>query len=122
MQAGWRTSRSDHALALGRGGSNQSAPASESNVVEHSRRTAGQRHPGWSSMGRQCRRRRSKPLAGIPDAHQLLRALSLINAGLLIFNLLPIYPLDGGQILHSLLWFVMGRATSLMAASVFGFF
>src|SRR5947209_8193035 len=33
---------------------------------------------------------------------------------------LPIYPLDGGQILHSLLWFVMGRARSLMVATVLG--
>jgi DNA-directed RNA polymerase subunit RPC12/RpoP len=29
--------------------------------------------------------------------------------------------LDGGQILRSLLWFVLGRATSLMVASVVGF-
>ena len=41
-----------------------------------------------------------------------------INAGLLIFNMLPIYPLDGGQILRSLLWFVIGRAKSLTVASV----
>jgi hypothetical protein len=50
-----------------------------------------------------------------------LRALWFINLGLLIFNLLPVYPLDGGQILRSLLWFVVGRARSLMAAVVIGF-
>ena len=50
-----------------------------------------------------------------------LRTLWFINLGLLIFNLLPIYPLDGGQILRSLLWFVVGRARSLMAATVIGF-
>ena len=57
----------------------------------------------------------------IPNAHPLLHALSSINLGLLIFNLLPIYPLDGGQILRSLLWFPLGRARSLMAATVIGF-
>jgi Zn-dependent protease len=36
-----------------------------------------------------------------PNAHAFLRALWFINLGLLIFNLLPIYPLDGGQILRS---------------------
>ena len=57
----------------------------------------------------------------MPNALLLLRAVALINLGLLIFNMLPIYPLDGGQILRSLLWFVMGRARSLMAATVIGF-
>ena len=57
----------------------------------------------------------------VPDAHAFLRALWFINLGLLIFNLLPVYPLDGGQILRSLLWFVVGRAHSLMAAVVIGF-
>ena len=56
-----------------------------------------------------------------PDAFQLLRSLWAVNIGLLIFNLLPIYPLDGGQILRSLLWFVAGRARSLMIAVVVGF-
>jgi len=56
-----------------------------------------------------------------PNLHALMRALWYINFGLLIFNLLPIYPLDGGQILRSLLWFVLGRARSLMAATVVGF-
>jgi len=57
-----------------------------------------------------------------PDAHKLLWFLTWrIDLGLLIFNMLPIYPLDGGQILRSLLWFVMGRGRSLMVATVFGF-
>jgi Zn-dependent protease len=59
-------------------------------------------------------------LAASPDLHALLRAIWEINLGLLIFNILPIYPLDGGQILRSLLWFVLGRARSLMAAAVIG--
>ncbi len=57
-----------------------------------------------------------------PDAHELLWVLTWrIDLGLLIFNILPIYPLDGGQILRSLLWFVLGRARSLMVATVLGF-
>src|SRR5437660_11604709 len=57
----------------------------------------------------------------MPNAHALLRAVWVINLGLLIFNMLHIYPLDGGQILRSLLWFVMGRARSLTAAVTVGF-
>jgi Zn-dependent protease len=55
-----------------------------------------------------------------PNFFLLLRTVAFINLGLLIFNILPIYPLDGGQILRSLLWFVMGRARSLMAVTVIG--
>jgi Zn-dependent protease len=65
---------------------------------------------------------RSSGLAlAMPNAHMLLRTVWAINLGLLIFNMLPIYPLDGGQILRSLLWFVVGRARSLMAATIIGF-
>jgi Zn-dependent protease len=59
--------------------------------------------------------------ATIPDVNAFLRAVAVMNLGLLIFNLLPIYPLDGGQILRSLLWFVLGRARSLTVATVIGF-
>jgi len=56
-----------------------------------------------------------------PSFHSFLRAVATINVGLLLFNILPIYPLDGGKILWSLLWFVLGRARSLMAATIIGF-
>jgi Zn-dependent protease len=55
------------------------------------------------------------------DVYMLVRAIFYINIGLLMFNLLPIYPLDGGQIVRALLWFVLGRARSLMVATVLGF-
>ena len=55
-----------------------------------------------------------------PDLVHYLLSIAVINIGLLIFNLLPIYPLDGGQILQSLLWFLIGQARSLMAAGILG--
>ena len=55
-----------------------------------------------------------------PDFVHFLLSITVINIGLLIFNLLPIYPLDGGQILQALLWFVIGRARSLMVSGIFG--
>jgi Zn-dependent protease len=57
----------------------------------------------------------------LPDLYVLLRSVWFINIALLVFNILPIYPLDGGQILRSLLWFVIGRARSLMVATTLGF-
>jgi Zn-dependent protease len=56
----------------------------------------------------------------MPNAYALIEGVSWINMGLLIFNILPIYPLDGGQILRSLLWFPLGRARSLMVATILG--
>ena len=49
----------------------------------------------------------------IPNTYAMLLAIRRINFGLLIFNLMPVYPLDGGQILRSLLWFIFGRDSRL---------
>ena len=57
----------------------------------------------------------------MPDVYTLLGTLSWINLGLLVFNMLPVYPLDGGQILRSLLWFPLGRARSMTVSVVIGF-
>lgn len=55
-----------------------------------------------------------------PDAARYLSSVAMINAALLFFNMLPIYPLDGGQVMQALLWFVVGRAWSLLLASLVG--
>jgi len=55
-----------------------------------------------------------------PDVYIFLQSVFIIDVRLLLFNILPIYPLDGGQILRSLLWFVMSRAQSLLVATVIG--
>ncbi len=57
----------------------------------------------------------------LPDLYRFVWAIFWIDVGLFAFNILPIYPLDGGQILRSLLWFGLGRARSLAAATVVGF-
>jgi stage IV sporulation protein FB len=43
-----------------------------------------------------------------------------INYRLLLLNLLPIFPLDGGQILHTVLWPMVGHFRSLMIETSVG--
>jgi Zn-dependent protease len=62
---------------------------------------------------------------GWPDTHldvyHFIHNVWGINIVLLVFNMMPVYPLDGGQILRSLLWFAFGRARSLLIATIVGF-
>lgn len=57
----------------------------------------------------------------MPNLARLIANVFFINKVLLIFNILPIFPLDGGQILRALLWYPLGRARSLLVATVLGF-
>lgn len=59
-------------------------------------------------------------LDGNRDLARFLFMIFWLNQALLVFNLLPIYPLDGGQIVQSLLWFKLGRTRSLYVASAVG--
>jgi len=63
----------------------------------------------------------SDRISGPPgDAAIFFSDLTYMNLGLLVFNILPIFPLDGGQILRGLLWFPFGPFRSLQIASVIG--
>jgi Zn-dependent protease len=57
----------------------------------------------------------------MPDAYVFVLRVLWIDIVLLAFNLLPIYPLDGGKILWALMWFFLGRARSLFVATILGF-
>ncbi len=55
------------------------------------------------------------------DAYLVVLWLRRINLYMLLFNLLPVYPLDGGQILRAALWFPLGQIRSLFIAAGVGF-
>jgi len=54
------------------------------------------------------------------DFANYLLILALLNAVLLVFNCLPIYPLDGGQVTRALLWYLVGPHRSLLIAASVG--
>jgi Zn-dependent protease len=56
-----------------------------------------------------------------PDFYHFVLTICFINGALLFFNLIPVYPLDGGQIVRGLLWLKFGPIRSLKAASILGF-
>ena len=60
--------------------------------------------------------------ATMPDVALLLSIMNIANLLLLALNLIPIYPLDGGQILQALLWYPLGRWESLRVVGVLGMF
>lgn len=63
-------------------------------------------------------------VAGIEPLLGLFKYLAYINFALVLFNLIPGYPLDGGRVLRAIVWATtknMGRAT-LVAANVGRFF
>jgi Zn-dependent protease/CBS domain-containing protein len=64
-------------------------------------------------------------LAGLPESGDAVVAwLGYVNLSLLVFNLVPAVPLDGGRILHAALWHVrrdLAWATRIGAAAGRGF-
>jgi Zn-dependent protease len=54
------------------------------------------------------------------DLERYLYVVFVMNLSLLVFNMLPVYPLDGGQMLQALLWYGIGRTRSLRVSAVIG--
>ena len=53
-------------------------------------------------------------------AQAFVLQLLALDLAVLTFNLMPVYPLDGGKILWSALWFFIGETRALRVASILG--
>jgi Zn-dependent protease len=60
------------------------------------------------------------PLSGGGLSVFYLRWIFSVSLGLLIFNLLPIFPLDGGRLLQALLWFKLKYYRATMITCIVG--
>jgi Zn-dependent protease len=54
------------------------------------------------------------------DIYLLFASLASFNWVMLVFNLVPCYPLDGGRVLQAILWPVVGRPVALLIVAVIG--
>lgn len=57
---------------------------------------------------------------GEADFNKFVFRMASINLVILVFNLLPIFPLDGGRILQAVLWKMIGLPRSLIIAGCVG--
>ena len=63
-------------------------------------------------------------VAGIEPLLGLAKYLTYLNLALVLFNLIPAYPLDGGRVFRAIVWAITGnmRRATLLAANVGRFF
>ena len=79
------------------------------------------RHPRSAGRATSATRSRSPALASSTVLPVMISALALINVVVLVFNLIPAYPLDGGRIARAAVWKITGdRHRSTRAAAGVG--